>query len=167
MGLARTKDTVMRNGEFSQASGITYYQGSPAAIDADGNLDLALNNELTASTQSFVGIFRNTSAYDATMQDDKAAVFIGHSIVTFQKNIANTNNSSINNDGAPGYQTGDDYPYATAPSTAWNEAQKLYIGADGKWTNAAASESDPHYGCVLKVGSNYLSVLLYGTPAYE
>ena len=164
MGLGRTKDTIMRIGEYSQASGATYYQGSPAGVDTDGNLNIMTSTTHDNGTKSYIGIFRNTSAYDAAQQDDKATVFMGPAIVTMQYNVANTNNSSINNDGAPGDQDSDAYPYDS--TLTWNEADRLYLDTAGLWSNVAATEGDPIYGTVLKVGSNYLTVFLYGCPAY-
>jgi len=163
MGLARTRHTVMRNGEFSQASGATYYQGSPAGVDTSGTLNIITTTTHDSGAKSYVGVFRNTSAYDALQQDDKAAIFMGPAILTFQYNIANTNNSSINNDGAPGNQTGDAYPYDS--TLTWNEADRLYLTTTGLWSNVVAVAGDPIYGTVLKVGTNYLTVFMYGSPS--
>lgn len=168
MGLGRTKITLFREGEFTAKSGITYYGGSPAGVNKSGelvkpivtNLNLARSN---ASAESFVGIFRDPSGSVSSVLQGKTTVFMGPCIATLQKNSANTNNTSINNDGAPG-QTGDDYPYDTTLS--WDEADRLFIDANGKWVRTAANANDAHYGTVLKVGTNYLTVLFYGAPLY-
>lgn len=162
MGLGRTKITLFREGEFSAKSGITYYGGSPAAVNTAGEITLCTNTLVNAGTASYVGIFRDSSGAVSGVKDLKTTVFMGPAIVTFQKNSANTNNTSINNDGAPG-QTGDSEPYDT--SLAWDEADRLFIGTTGLWRRTAATANDHAYGTVLKVGTNYLTVLLYGTPA--
>jgi len=166
MGLARSKFTLHRNGEWSTKANETYYGGSPAGVNKSGeivktnctNLNLARSN---ASAESFIGVFRDPSASVSSVLNNKSTLLIGCSIVTLQKNSANTNNTSINNDGSPG-QSGDDYPYDT--SLAWDEGDRLFINASGVWVRTATNAGDCHYGTVVKVGTNYLTVLFYGCP---
>lgn len=168
MGLSRIKNTSIRQGEFATKASITYYGGSPAGINKTGeivncnctNLNLARSN---ANAESYVGIFRDPSATVSSVLGNKSTLFIGPAIVTFQKNSANVNNTSINNDGAPG-QSGDDFPYDD--SLTWDEGDRLFINASGKWRNLAVNANDAHYGTVLKAGTNFLTVLLYGSPLY-
>lgn len=167
MGLGNQRTTTIRNGEFLAAAGQTYVSGSPAAIDKAGQLRLATNAAINLartdpSALSYIGLFVRTSGFDAVRGKGEAPVYMGPTIVTLQKNVNNINNSSLNNDGAPGNQPGDDYPYDA--TLAWDEADRLFIGATGKWQRTAATGGDPHYGTVLKVGPNFLTVLLYGGP---
>lgn len=170
MGLGRFKQTTHKNGELlSQASGTTYWSGSPLAVRKDGAVELASVTDLNLARSSgnataYIGIARNTSATDALQRDSKVSFLTGTAIVTFQKNSANSNNASINNEGSAG-ESEDDFPYDE--NLSWDEADRLFIDANGVWVRTAANADDPHYGVVLKVGTNFLTVLLYNSPSVE
>lgn len=168
MGLSRYRQSVIgfKISWYKQKANETYYGGSPLAINHTGYLVLAKYDELAATktdatATTYVGIAYNPSAVDATTYQGLSTFMPDCSVVTFSKNVANTNNTTINKDGTAG-QTGDDYPYNTA--LTWDEADLLFIGTDGLWTNVNPSAGKPCYGTVLESGTNYITVLLYGGP---
>lgn len=99
-----------------------YFGGQPAQIGAAG-LKLAKAND----DQSFVGCFLNSSFEDS--QNGNATIITGVSYVRFV-------NGSISQDSpTPSGATVEGAPYDTA--LTFSIGDKLYIDANGKWTNVA------------------------------
>jgi len=164
MGLGRQKFTVLKVGEFAQETGAVYYGGSPMAITQTGTLRNAKYAQLAsaksdATATTYVGIAYNTSTVDADTYGGKSTFLAGACVVTMSKMLANTNNSVLNVQGTAG-QSGDDYPYDT--TLTWNEADLLFVGHTGKWVNVNPASGKPAFGTVLEVGTDSITVLLYG-----
>ena len=136
-----------KNGEYNAATGITYYGGSPAAMDTDGYLTLCTSDVTTGAT-AYVGVFANSNLVDwqksSTGTVQRATVYFGSFSTVLYEGTRDTYA-----DGLP-YTSGD----------SWVEADPLYVGADGKWTNTDPG-SGKQRGVVMIVGSASLTVWLY------
>lgn len=151
MSLGRNRYTIHKVGEYSQLAGTTYYGGQPCAINTSGTLEKAISDGST----TYVGIFANYSAVDAKTKDVKSTFYAGTCVLTLMKATPNVDNRTTNVEGTAGVD-GDDYPYNT--TLVYNEGDKLYVGADGLWTNVNPG-SKQALGVVLYAGTNSLTVL--------
>ena len=116
----------MRIGELpldlTDAASNPYFGGQPAQMGTSG-LKLAKAND----DQSFVGVFLNSSYEDS--QNGNATIISGQAYVRFL-------NGSISQDSpTPQGTTVEGAPYDTSLTFATGD--KLYIDANGKWTNVA------------------------------
>jgi hypothetical protein len=99
-----------------------YFGGQPAQIGANG-LKLAK----AANDQTFVGVFQNSSFED--LQNGSATLLTGVCYLRFI-------NGSVSQDSpTPTGQVVEGAPYNT--SLTFNPGDKIYIDANGLWTNVA------------------------------
>jgi len=167
MGLGRDKFTVTKAGEWIADSASAHVGGSPMAVNQSGKLTLAKYAQLASAksdgtSTSFVGVAYNSNTVDQKTYKGQATFVLGSAILTLSKMLPNTNNSVLNVQGTAG-QEGDDFPYDT--SLTWNEGDLMFIGQDGKWTNANPASGKPCYGTVLEVGTSSITVVFYGSPS--
>jgi len=125
-----------KNGELYAKAAEEYVGGHPATIDSNGLLVLATSGE----ADIYVGIFANSATEDGvtTSANAQATYYSTPAILTLKQE-----------------NTGSLHPYNTA--LTYNTGDKLYIGADGRWTNVQPG-SNAHAGVVIGVGSNYIEV---------
>ena len=165
MGIDRIKFTGIKEGDYAVEAGESYVGGSPAAININGHLVKAKYGTLAASKTdstavSYVGVFVNTSGVDGVQIESKATYYAGPTFVTFTKLLLSANNANKNAFGGAGVAD-DDYPYDHALTFAPKDL--LFIDTNGKWTNVNPA-STPCFGVVLAVGTNFITVQLYGGP---
>lgn len=156
MSLGRNRYTIHKVGEYAHKSGATYYGGSPASVNTSGELEIAKKDGSTA----YVGIFANYSGVDAKTKDRKSTFYAGTCLLTLMKALPNTDNRTTNVEGTAGVD-GDEYPYDT--TKVYNEADLLYVDANGLWTNVNPGSKEA-LGVVMYAGTNSLTVLFANKP---
>lgn len=139
----------VKNGEFSAASGVTYYGGSPCYVTSGGTLGVPV---LDTGTTAFVGIFANSNLTDfagQTVASAPATFYAGTLICRLTSGTTSLSASSY----------ADALPYTSTDT--WVAGDKLYVADTGLWTNTAPSSDAVPRGVVLAVGSTYLDVMFY------
>ena len=136
------------NGDYSAATGETYYGGSPAKITTDGYLHLCTSDPTTAATEC-IGVFANSNLVD--WKKESTSGVMKATVYAFGPFACRLESGTRDGyaDASP-YESGD----------GWDEGSPLYVSATGTWTLTDPG-SGTQRGVVMAVGSSYLDVWFY------